>query len=438
MKRLPLLLVIIGVVFILMSYIHFGCWTMDCQSEPGYFQSSPKSIKKKTIKVGILHSLTGTMSFSEKPLVEASLLAIDEINSMGGLLGRKIEPIIVDGKSDWSVFAEEAERLIVEENVSAVFGCWTSACRKTVKPIFEKYDHLLFYPLQYEGIEQSPNIIYTGAAPNQQIIPAVKWSFDHLGKTFFLVGSDYVFPVTANLIIKHLITSLGGTVVGEEYIRLGSTNLHEVVGKIKQAKPDVILNSINGDSNIMFFKELRKAGISSKKTPTVSFSIGEPELQKIGTKNTAGDYAAWNYFQSIENNRNERFISRFKRTYGENRVVGDPMEAEYFSVFLWAHAVKAAQTPNPQTVVNNIRGQSLIAPEGYVYIDPSNQHTWKYIRIGKVNLQGDFDIVWNSDEPIRPVPYPIYRPISTWDSFLNSLYASWGGRWESPGIWEQL
>ena len=186
MERLPLLLVITGLFVIVLSYVHFGCRTLDCQATAKFSQSSPKSVKKKTIKVGILHSLTGTMAFSEKPLVEASLLAINEINVQGGILGRKIEPIVVDGKSDVSVFAKEAERLILEEKVSVVFGCWTSACRKTVKPVFEKYNHLLFYPVQYEGLEQSPNIVYTGAAPNQQIIPAVKWSFDHLGKTFFL------------------------------------------------------------------------------------------------------------------------------------------------------------------------------------------------------------------------------------------------------------
>ncbi|MFQ5444071.1 MAG: urea ABC transporter substrate-binding protein, partial [Nitrospinales bacterium] len=317
-------------------------------------------------------------------------------------------------------------------------ACWTSACRKTVRPVFEKYNHLLFYPVQYEGIEQSPNIVYTGAAPNQQIIPAVKWSFDHLGKSFFLIGSDYVFPVTANFIIKNLINSLGGKVVGEEYIPLGSTDVEEIVGEIVKAKPEVILNTINGDSNIAFFKELRRAGISAQKTPTLSFSIGEPELQKIGVDNMAGDYAACNYFQSIESEKNESFLAKFKKTYGENRVVGDPMEAEYFSVFLWAQAVRDAKSPAPQAVLNSIRGQSLIAPEGYVYIDPDNQHTWKHIRIGKISTQGSFDIAWSSKEPIRPVPYPIYRPISAWDSFLNSLYTSWGGGWENPGIMENL
>lgn len=385
------------------------------------------------IKIGILHSLTGTMAFSEKPLVDAALLAIEETNAQGGILGKKIVPVVVDGKSDWGTFAREAERLIHEEKVSAIFGCWTSACRKTIKPIIERNGHLLFYPVQYEGIERSANIVYTGSAPNQQIIPAVKWAFDNLGKSFFLIGSDYVFPRTANLIIKDLITSLGGDIAGEEYILLGSNETSEVIRKIIKAKPKVILNTLNGDSNIAFFRNLRESGVSSDEIPVVSFSIAEPETKKIGIENMIGHYAAWNYFQTYDSPENNNFIQKFKLKYGDNRVINDPMETEYFSILLWVQAVKDAGSPHPKAVLNTIQGQSMIAPEGYVYIDPENLHTWRHIRIGKVRPDGLFDIIWSSEEPVRPVPYPIYRSLLAWNGFLSSMYLAWGEKWANPG-----
>lgn len=281
----------------------------------------------QVIKVGILHSLSGTMAISEKSVVNSTLLAIEEINSQGGVLGKKIQPIIVDGKSNWVTFAQEAERLINKEKVVTVFGCWTSASRKTVKPVFEKYNHLLIYPVQYEGLEESPNIVYTGAAPNQQIIPAVKWSFDNLGKRFFLVGSDYVFPRTANEIIKDQVTALRGEILGEEYILLGSADVEGVVKKISETQPDVILNTINGDTNIAFFKALRKAGITPEQIPTISFSIAEEELRSLPKEDVVGDYAVWNYFQSVDDADNQRFVKQFQKKYGQNRVTSDPIEA---------------------------------------------------------------------------------------------------------------
>ena len=417
-----------NLLFILLV-LSLGVLSPGCHSQIPYeAEESPHSIK-----VGILHSLTGTMAFSEKPLVDAALLAIDEINAAGGILGKEVVPVIIDGESNRDTFAIEAERLILVEKVKAVFGCWTSACRRTVKPIFEKRRHLLFYPVQYEGLEQSPNIVYTGSAPNQQIIPAVKWSFDHLGESFFLVGSDYVFPKIANLIIKDLITSLGGEVVGEEYIPLGSNETSEVIKKIVEAQPQVILNTINGDSNRAFFRDLQKAGIKPEAIPTVSFSIAEHELRKMGIANMVGNYAAWNYFQSLDSKENKNFVSKFKEKYGAGRVVDDPMEAEYFSVILWAQAVRNAGSADPEFVLNAIKRQSLIAPEGYVYIDPENLHTWKHIRIGKIRTDGLFDIVWSSEEPVRPVPYPIYRSVSAWNHILNSLYLGWGENWANPG-----
>jgi urea transport system substrate-binding protein len=393
-----------------------------------------KSVGREApIKIGVLHSLTGTMAISETSVADATLLAIEEINKKGGVLGRLIEPIIVDGQSDWPTFAMEAERLIVEEKVSVVFGCWTSASRRTVKPVFEKHDHLLFYPVQYEGLEQSPNIIYTGAGPNQQIIPAVKWSFDHLGKRFFLVASDYVFPRSANAIIKDQTAALRGEIVGEEYILLGSSDVKGVVQKIVKTNPDVILNTINGDSNVAFFRELRAAGITPEKIPTVSFSIAEQEVRTLGAKLVMGDYAAWNYFQSTEGPENRAFVASFKAKYGPNRVTNDPMEAGYFGVYLWAQAVETAKEINVRAVRKALLNQSFAAPEGIVYIDEENQHTWKTVRIGKINADGQFDIVWSSEKPVRPVPYPLYRSQSEWDLFLNDLYTGWGNQWANPG-----
>jgi urea transport system substrate-binding protein len=340
---------------------------------------------------------------------------------------------VVDGKSDWPTFAREAERLISEENVSVIFGCWTSACRKTVKPVFEQLNHLLFYPVQYEGLEASSNIIYTGAAPNQQIIPAVAWSFENLGQRFFLVGSDYVFPRTANAIIRDQVIASGGEIAGEEYLLLGSSEVEGIVQAIVKTQPDVILNTINGDSNIAFFSVLRAAGITPETIPTVSFSIAEPELQSLDMASIVGDYTAWNYFQSVDREENLDFVRRFKAAYGESRVVSDPLEAAYFGVYLWSQAVQDAGTTDVNQVRVAVANQSLNAPEGTVYIDPLTNHTWKTVRIGQIQEEGQFSIVWSSEDPIRPLPYPASRSQSEWEAFLEDLYTGWGNQWANPG-----
>ncbi len=384
------------------------------------------------IKVGVIHSLSGTMAVSEKPVVDATLLAIDEINKNGGILGRKIVPIVIDGKSDWPTFAKGAEQLITKDKVDVVFGGWTSASRKTMKPVFEKYDHLLFYPVQYEGLEQSPNIVYTGAAPNQQVIPAVDWAFNNIGKKFFLVGSDYVFPRSANEIIKERIHEIGGVVVGEEYRVLGDTDFNTVVERIVESNPDVILNTINGDSNLSFFKELRSKGITPEKIPTISFSIAEGEIKQFGAENMKGDYASWNYFQSLNTPENQAFVSSFKYKYGEDRVTSDPMEAGYDSVYLYAKAVEKAGTTDIPTVHQAIKGITFSAPEGVVGVDPVNQHLMKVVRIGKILPTGQFEIISSTEEPVKPIPYPDYKSKEEWNSFLATLYEQWGKSWSNP------
>jgi urea transport system substrate-binding protein len=388
---------------------------------------------EETIRVGVLHSKSGTMAISEVPVVEATLMAIEEVNAAGGVLGRRLEAVVVDGQSDWDVFAKEAEFLLTDRKVAVVFGCWTSASRKTVKPVFEKHDGLLFYPVQYEGIEQSPNIVYTGAAPNQQIIPAVSWAHNTLGKRrFFLVGSDYVFPRSANAIIRDYVTALGAEIVGEEYVPLGSRDVAHVITAIQDSKPDVILNTINGDSNIPFFQALRAAGIRPAELPTFSFSIAEPELQSLDLKSMVGDYAAWNYFQAIDSPQNARFVAEFRKRYGADRVVSDPLEAAYFGVHLWAKAAQDAGSIAPGDVTRAVRDLSYDAPGGMVYVDNENLHTWKVVRIGQIGEDAQFKIVWSSGEAVRPVPFPRTRKRVEWEKFLVSLQAGWNGNWAAP------
>jgi len=298
-----------------------------------------------------------------------------------GLLGRKIEVAIADGRSDWPTYAKEAERLIRDEKVVTLIGCWTSASRKNVLPVVEKYDHLLIYPMAYEGLEQSPNIVYTGAAPNQQIIPAVKWSIDNLGRKFFLVGSDYVWPHSVNAIVSDQLKALGGEKVGEEYIFFGSSDVAAAVEAIRRAKPDVIFSEVVGASNIAFYRALRQAGIEAGKTPVVSVSIGEDELRALQTEDMVGHYSAWNYFQSLNRKENLTFVRNFQKRYGADRVTSDVIEAAYFSVHLWAQAIQESGHADVASIRKELLGQSFNAPEGIVSIDPSTQHTWRSFQL---------------------------------------------------------
>ncbi|MFQ3680550.1 MAG: urea ABC transporter substrate-binding protein, partial [Pseudanabaenaceae cyanobacterium] len=310
---------------------------------------------------------------------------------------------------------------------------WTSASRKRVKPIVEQHRGLLFYPVQYEGLERSPNIIYTGAAPNQQIVPAVRWVLDRLGSRLFLVGSDYVFPRTAHAIIKAQVAALGGQIVGENYVPLGSADVAATVAQIAQLRPDAVLNTINGDTNVAFFRELRRQGIASQQVPTVSFSLGEVELPTVGIPQTVGDYAAWNYFQSLNRSANRAFVARFQQRYGGDRVVSDPMEAAYIGVKLWARSANRIGSVDPVLVREDLAGASMEAPQGPVYLDPDNNHLWKTVRIGQIQPDGQFNVVWDAGRPTRPLPYPIFKSEQEWDDFLTGLYQSWSGNWANLG-----
>jgi urea transport system substrate-binding protein len=378
-------------------------------SQPAYAQGS-------TIRVGILHSLSGTMAISEVSLKDVELMAIEEINKAGGVLGKKIEPVIEDGASDWPNFAEKAKKLIEKDKVSTVFGCWTSASRKAVLPVFEKLDHQLWYPVQYEGLECSKNIFYTGAAPNQQIEPAVTWLLKNKGKKMYLLGSDYVFPRTANAIIKAQLKKEGDTLVGEEYTPLGATEYNTIIAKIKKAKPDSIFSTLNGDSNVAFYKQMRDAGISAKEIPVMAVSVAEDELRGIGGKTAEGHYAAWNYFQSVDTPANKEFVKKFKAKFGKDRVTDDPIEAAYIAVYLWKQAVEKAKTVDIAKVRNAAYGMTFDAPEGKVTVD-TNNHIYKTVRIGEILPTGQFKVVYATPKPVEPEPWTplIQTPFSGCD-----------------------
>jgi urea transport system substrate-binding protein len=383
-----------------------------------------------TVKVGILHSLSGTMAISETTVVDAEMLAIKEINAAGGVLGQQIEPVQEDGASDWPTFAEKAEKLIDQDQVSVVFGCWTSASRKAVLPVFESKDHMLWYPVQYEGQECSKNIFYTGAAPNQQIEPAVDWLLENKGTDFFLVGSDYVFPRTANTIIKEQLAASGGNTVGEDYLPLGNTEVTPIITKIKAALPNggVIFNSLNGDSNVAFFKQLQGAGMGPDLYPVMSVSVAEEEVRQIGSEFLVGHLASWNYFQTVESPENEKWVADFKAEFGDDRVTNDPMEAAYIMVYLWKQAVESAGTFDIPEVRMAAYGQEFAAPEGPVTMN-ANHHLSKTVRIGEVRDDGLFNIVWSTDGPIEPLPWNQFVP-DTKGLACDWSDASKGGKFE--------
>ncbi len=380
-----------------------------CGSSSGSGDSSSPSSSAQaagdTIKVGILHSLSGTMAISEVSVKDAEMMAIEEINAAGGVLGKKIEPVIEDGASDWPKFAEKAKKLLQNDKVATVFGCWTSASRKAVLPVFEENNGLLWYPVQYEGMEASPNIFYSGAAPNQQIVPAVEWLLQNKGKKFFLLGSDYVFPRTANKIIKAQLAAQGGELIAEEYTPLGHTDYSTIVNKIKAAKPDVVFNTLNGDSNVAFFKELKASGITSKDLTTCSVSVAEEEIRGIGADNMVGHLVSWNYYQTTDTPENKAFVEKYKAKYGADRVTDDPIEAAYINVYLWAEAVKKAGSTEVAKVKEAAKGLEFKAPEGTVKIEGENQHLWKPVRIGEVQPDGLIKEIWSTAESVKPDPY---------------------------------
>lgn len=355
------------------------------------------------VRVGILHSLSGTMAISEAPLVDAELMAIDEINHKGGILGRLIKPVIEDGESNPAKFERKARKLIRLGQVSTIFGCWSSLCRKAVLPVLEELNALLWYPVKYEGLECSKNIFYIGSVPNQQIEPALTWLLSHKREQFYLLGSDEVFSRTANKIVKAQLKHQGGKVIGEKYVPLGTKKFTDIISTIQQIRPDVVFNTLNGDSNIAFYRQYQDSGITADEIPIMAVNIAEAELQKIGEA-ALGHYASWSYFQSLDTPRNRRFIQNIRARYGALAVTSDPIEAAYTQVYLWKQAVELAQSFEVERVRVAAYGQSFEAPGGLVQIEP-NHHVGKTCRIGQILPKGQFRILWNSKNSIKPLPW---------------------------------
>ncbi len=365
------------------------------------------AITDDVVKVGILHSVTGTMAISETGSVEAEKLAIEQINAMGGVLGRKIEVIQEDGASDWPTFAEKAKKLLVSDKVATVFGCWTSASRKAVLPVFEKENGMLYYPTFYEGLEQSKNVIYTGQEATQQILAGLDWiAKTKHAKTFYLVGSDYIWPRTSMKIArKHIENVLKGEVLGEEYYALGSTNFGSLINKIKLKKPDVVYAAIVGGSNVSWWKQLKAAGVSSDKQTILTIAVTEDEVLGVGGENMEGYYSAMKYFQSLDNDNNKGFVKAFKAKWGPDSVIGDVSQAAYLGPWLWKATVEKAGSFDVDKIAAASPGIELkTAPEGYVKIH-ENHHLWSKLRIGQWGKDGQAKVVYESDL-IEPNPFP--------------------------------
>jgi len=358
-----------------------------------------------TIKIGFLNSRSGTMAISENTVYDALEMAKEEINAAGGVLGKQLEVVAEDGASEPTTFAEKAQKLISSDCVAAVFGGWTSASRKAMLPVFEGNNALLFYPVQYEGLEASKNIFYTGATTNQQIIPGLEYLKEEGAKSVFLVGSDYVFPRTANKEIKAWAQANGMEVKGEEYTPLGSTDFATIVNKVKAAGADAVFNTLNGDSNVAFFKEYTNAGLTAATMPTISVSIAEEEVQGIGAANLKDQLTAWNYYQTIESPENEKFVAAFKAKYGADRVTSDPMEAAYTSLYLWKGMAEKAQSFGVDEINAAAGGVTFAAPEGVVTVNGENHHIAKTALIGQIQTDGLIKTIWSSDGPVEPDPF---------------------------------
>ena len=359
---------------------------------------------EETIKVGILHSLSGTMAISETTLKDTMLMLIEEQNEKGGLLGKKLEPVVVDPASNWPLFAEKARELIEKEKVSAVFGCWTSVSRKSVLPVFEELDSILFYPVQYEGEESSKNVFYTGAAPNQQAIPAVDYLMNEIGvERWVLAGTDYVYPRTTNKILEAYLKAKG--VAAEDiminYTPFGHSDWQSIVADIKKfgatGKKTAVVSTINGDANVPFYKELGNQGVSAEDIPVVAFSVGEEELSGIDTKPLVGHLAAWNYFMSVDAEANDSFIESWHAfTKDEKRVSNDPMEAHFIGFNMWVKAVEKAGTTDPAAVQDALIGVAVPNLTGGYSAMMPNHHITKPVLIGEIQEDGQFEVVWET------------------------------------------
>jgi len=391
-----------------------GCGArVDETGSGGQAAASCVDTSGDAVKIGFLNSRSGTMAISENTVYNSLAMAAEEINASGGVLGKQLEVVAEDGASEPTVFAEKAQKLIRSDCVAAVFGGWTSSSRKAMLPVFESNDALLFYPVQYEGLESSENIFYTGATTNQQIIPALDYLKEQGARSLFLVGSDYVFPQTANKIIKAYAEANGMEIKGEEYAPLGHTDFSTITSKVRDAGADAVFNTLNGDSNVAFFKEYRNLGLTPEAMPVLSVSIAEEEVGGIGVDNIVGQPVAWNYYQTLDTPQNQEFVAAFKARYGQDKVTSDPMEAAYTSLYLWKAMVEKAESFAVPDVRAAAGGVTFEAPEGTVTVNGENHHLAKTALIGKVGPDGLIYTEWSSGTPIEPDPYLTTYPWAT-------------------------
>lgn len=379
------------------------------------------------LKVGVLHSRTGFMAQNEVPVLLATLAAIDEINQSGGINGELLEPIVEDGASDPEQFKIGANRLL-DQGVVVIFGTWTSASRKAVAEVLEKRDGLLFYPVQFEGLEDSKNIIYLGVTPNQQLITATSWALDNIGKRFFVVGSDYIYPKASLQILEDYLPRQGAQIVGQELIPLSNQNFSSTVAKIKLQKPDVIINLINGDGNRNFFN-LLESDPELKKTAIISLSVTEDNIQtwNVGLEN---HFLCWSYFQNLKNQENLNFLIHLRQRIDPKILINDPMEIAYFGVKMWANSCKLIKNPTTEKMLKILKGQGIEAAEGIIGIDLSN-YLYRNIILTKVFHGKLPKIVWRSINPIPPEPFPSLRTKKEWQDLMNKWYLEWGNKWNS-------
>jgi len=387
---------------------------------------SLSALAADTIKVGILHSLSGTMAISETALKETALMTIADINAKGGVMGKKLEAVVVDPASNWPLFAEKSRQLLSQDKVAVVFGCWTSVSRKSVLPVFKELNGLLFYPVQYEGEELEKNVFYTGAAPNQQAIPAVEYLMSKEGggaKRYFLLGTDYVYPRTTNKILRAFLKSKGvaDKDIEEVYTPFGHSDYQTIVANIKKFSAGgktAVISTINGDSNVPFYKELGNAGLKATDVPVVAFSVGEEELRGVDAKPLVGHLAAWNYFMSLKNPENDKFIKMYKDwakkaklPNADKAVTNDPMEATYVGIHMWKQAVEKAKSTDVDKVIAAMGGQSFKAPSGMtIKMDEKNHHLHKPVFIGEVRADGQFNVVWKTAGPVKAEPWSPFIP----------------------------
>jgi urea transport system substrate-binding protein len=426
------LLIGLGLLVALVGAGYAAAWAMGAR--PLEAVAGLVAGARPPIVVGLLHSQTGPLSISEKSLIDAEILALEEINARGGVAGRPLKGEIADGRSDPVAFAEQARRLIEEKKASVLVGGWTSECRKAMLAVVEEKGSLLIFPSNFEGIERSPNVVYSGGSANQVFPPAVRWCVDALkARKFFVVGTEELWSRCVAEVTKDAIKASAREVVGESYLPMVGGDVDALVGAIRAAGPDVVLNMLVGDSNVPLYAAMRRAGLSAEKLPVVAFNIAEDELRQFPPAEVTGHYAAWSYFQSIDRPESREFVRKFKARYGDHRAVSDSMVAAHNGVMIWAQAATEAETGDPKAVLEHLDRQSLDAPEGIVTIDPESRVAWRPSFVGRIEANAQFAVVWSIPKPIHPVPYVATRSRVQWHALLDELKAKWGGRWSASG-----